>query len=53
MSALTIARFPTQKPTRHPAIPYDLDIEKNSTAISLAPGTCRMLGGLPVKEKSA
>ena len=36
--------FPTANPMRQPVMLYVLESDPNSTAMSLAPGTCRMLG---------
>jgi len=47
---LTVARapnafaFPTAMPTRHPAMLAILESELNSTATSIAPGTCSTEG---------
>ena len=49
----TISAFPTAKPRRQPAIPYDFDIEKSSKPTSRAPSTARKLAGLrPSKTRS-
>ena len=37
--------LPTAKPMRQPAIEKVFDIEVNSTATSIAPGTCSTDGG--------
>ena len=37
--------MPTAKPMRQPAIEKVFDIEVNSTATSIAPGTCSTEGG--------
>ena len=49
----TISAFPTAKPSRQPAMPYDFDIEKSSKPTSRAPSTARKLAGLrPSKTRS-
>jgi regulator of protease activity HflC (stomatin/prohibitin superfamily) len=50
----TSSALPSTKPSRHPAMPYDFDIENISTPMSFAPGVARKLCGLrPSNSRSA
>ena len=46
LSAWIISGLPQAKPTRHPAIEWLFEKETNSIAMSFAPGTSRIDGGL-------